>query len=153
MHTCSCKELPQEQFCSSQLTDHVHYAPGTLWTSADPNDLNDEIRQINELIEFALCGELLNKLNCIVRYPSCSNETEKLIPICESQCLQIDVQIKQCLILLEDNFPRLNFPLVNSLLSSIECDEPETYYYFPLKHIETNSTNCLMLSTYISYST
>ena len=126
------------------MTDH--FAPGTLWISANHNDLNDEIRQINELMEFTTCGELLNTLNCVVRYPACSTDTEKLIPICQSQCLLIDVQIKQCLINLEDNFPGSDFPLVKNLLRSIECDEAGTYYNFPFQYIEANSSNCLMLS-------
>ena len=141
----SCRELPQEDFCSTLLT-FEHFAPGTLWISANPYDLNDEIRQINELMEFTTCGELLNALNCVVRYPACSNDTEKLIPICQSQCLLMDVQIKQCLIDLEDNLSGSEFPLVKNLLSSIECDETETYYNFPLRYVETNSTNCIMLS-------
>ena len=141
----SCKELPEEDFCFTLLPSN-HFAPGTSEISANPSDLNDEISQINELMEFTTCGELLNTLNCLVKYPACSADTKKLIPICDTQCLLIDVQIKQCLINLEDKFPGSDFPLVKNLLRSIECDEAETYYNFPFQYIEANSTNCLMLS-------
>ena len=144
-HFCSCKELPEEDFCLTLLASD-HFAPSTSEISANPSDLNDEISQINELMEFTTCGELLNTLNCLVKYPACSTDTEKLIPICDTQCLQIDVQIKQCLINLEDKIPGSDFLLVKNLLRSIECDEAETYYNFPFQYIETNSTNCLMLS-------
>ena len=141
----SCRELPQEQFCSTLLTND-HYAPGASWIGANPDDLNDEISQINELMEFAVCGELLSTLNCMVRYPVCDTNTEMLIPICEPQCLLIDAQIKQCSFNLENNFPGSEFPLVKNLFNSIECDEPDTYYNFPLLYIETNSTKCLTIS-------
>ena len=142
----NCKELPTEDVCSTVVTT-TQYAIGTPEITVNPDDLNDEIRQINELIEFALCGELLNTLNCVVRYPACSVNTEKLIPICESQCLQIDVQIKQCLLnLQESNLPPSEFPLVHNLLNSIDCLEPNTYYNFGRRYIENNLTDCINLS-------
>ena len=145
----NCKEL-SEDFCSTVITS-THYATGTLEVNADPNNLNDEINQINGLIEFDLCGELLKTLNCIFRYPACSNETENVIPICQSQCLEIDVRIKQCLLNLQNNnLTSTDFPLVEGILSSVECKEPSTYYDFWRRYIEENSTNCVMLSTYVT---
>ena len=142
----NCKELPQEDFCSTMVSS-TQYATGTLEISANHNDLNDEIRQINELMEFTTCGELLNTLNCVVRYPACSTDTENIISICRSQCLLIDVQIKQCLLHLQNsNLLTSDFPLVESLLNSVECEEPQTYYNFWRQYIENNSSNCVMLS-------
>ena len=141
----NCKEL-NEDFCSTVITS-THYATGTLEINADHNDLNNEIRQINELMEFAYCGDLLNTLNCVVRYPACSHETENIIPICQSQCLEIDVKIKQCLLdFQKNNLTSTDFPLVEGFLSSVECKDPSTYYNFWRRYIEENSTNCAMLS-------
>lgn len=143
----SCAETPQD-FCSTvHVLPNTHYAPGTLRINADADELKDEIRRIRNLADFSTCIELINELNCVIRYPACSANMKKLIPLCKSQCLSIDYQIAQCLIYLEDNMLISDFPLVVNLLTSVECDEPETYYNFPLDYIENNSTECLMLST------
>ena len=124
-----------------------HYATGTLRINANPNDLDNEISLINELMEFSRCGELLNTLNCVIRYPACSADTENLIPICDTQCLLIDVLIKQCLLDLQNsNLPLSDFPLVDSLLSSVECEESQTYYDFWRRYVDNNSSNCILLS-------
>ena len=143
----NCKELPQDDFCYTMVSS-THYAIGTLEINANPSDLNDEISQINELMEFTTCGELLNTLNCVIRYPACSTDTENIIPICDTQCLQIDVHIKQCLLDLQNsNLFISNFPLVESLLTSVECEEPQTYYDFWRQYVDSNSSNCVLLST------
>lgn len=148
---CSCIKLPKQDYCSTLLTNH-HYAPGTLWISSNHSDLNDEIRQINELTDFTRCGELLNTLNCVIRHPACSANTKKLVSICHSQQLTINFQIKLCLLHLEDSgVHSSDFPLVKNLLNSVDCVDPETYYNFPLQYVETNSTNCLMLSKFNTY--
>ena len=148
MYICSCAEIPQNDSCSNVLA-HTHYAPGTLAINVDPDDLDDEIRQINELPDFDNCAELINKLNCMITYPACSVNREQLIPLCPSQCPQLSVQIAQCSLDLL-NVYNSDFQLVQKLLNSFECDDPQTYYNFPSQYIENNSTNCLMISAYIS---
>lgn len=82
----------------------------------------------------------------MTRFPACSDSMTTIVPICESQCLMIDLQIAQCLLYLEHNMLNQDFSLVVDLLRKIECDEPETYYNFPPQYFETNSSECLMLS-------
>ena len=149
--TCSCKEVTQDlEICSTVLTN-THYAPSTynpdiLGINASLNDLNGEIKRLNELpaAEFVLCGELVTVLNCVIKYPACNANMEKLIPICPSQCTLIDFQIAHCLLVLDD----LDFLLVKRILNSFHCNNPQTYYNFPRQYFidETNFTNCLMIS-------
>ena len=142
---CSCTKFPPEDFCSDALLS-THYAPSTLGISVNLDDLTDEVKKIRNLPEFTKCLELINTLICIITYPPCNASTEKLIPICESKCLSIDAQIPRCLLYLENNLLMTDFPLVEELLRSVECDEPESYYNFPSHYIETNSTDCIMIS-------
>ena len=83
-------------------------------------------------------------LNCVIKYPACSADTQKLIPICQSQCPLIDIHIAKCSLDLLNS----DFPLVKKLLNLFECDDPDTYYNFPPRYIdsEANLTECLMLS-------
>ena len=143
---CSCEEKPQDS-CSTILSN-THYAPGTLGIDANPVELSDEISRIKNSSDLTICIELIDILSCVTRYPACSDNMKTIIPICESQCLIIDFQIAQCLIHLEDNMLNQEFPLVRTLLGSVECDEPETYYNFPTHYFETNSSECLMLGMY-----
>ena len=145
LYACSCKETPQE-FCSTILPNNDHYAPGTSGIDADPNELEDEIRRIEDLQDFTTCIELIDALYCTIKHPACSANLKKVSPICQSQCLSIDYQTVQCLIYLEDNNLITDFPLVVDLLRTVECDEPDTYYNFPSDYIDNNSTDCLMLS-------
>ena len=149
MHTypCSCINLPQQNYCSTIIT-YDHYAPGTLWISANPHDLNDEIQQIDELAEFTMCGDLLHLLNCVIGYPACRTNTYKLIPICRSQCTVINLQIRQCILCMEMNTNSSDYLLAKNLLNSFECDDPKTYYNFPLQYVETNSDDCITLSKF-----
>lgn len=152
--SCSCIKSPPEDFCFTALSS-TYYAPGTLGINVNLDDLTDEVKRIRNLPEFTVCLELINTLDCIIRYPACNANTQKLIPICQSQCLLIDAQIPQCLLYLENNFLMTDFPSVEELLRSVECDDPESYYNFPSHYIETNSTDCLMISkhhmdTYVS---
>lgn len=131
------------------MLTNTHYAPGTynsnvLGINASLDDLNDEIRRLNELPEFIVCGELATVLNCVVKYPACSTNMEKLIPICPSQCTLIDFQIAHCLLVLDN----LNFLLVKRILNSFHCDNPQTYYNFPRQYFidEANLTDCSILS-------
>ena len=147
MYICSCVESPQD-FCSTSLSN-THYAPGTLGINVNPDDLKDEIKKIRNLQEFVTCIELINILDCIIRYPACNSSSQKLIPICQSQCLLIEAQMPQCLLHLENNLLMSDFPMVEELLRSVDCDNPESYYNFPSYHIETNSTDCLMIGELI----
>ena len=126
----------------------THYAPGKLAIDINPDELQDEIMRIGNLQDFTTCIELIDAINCVIRYPACSANLKKVSPVCQSQCLSIDYQIVQCLVHLEDNMLISDFPLVVGLLRTVECDEPETYYNFPSDYIDNNSTGCLMLSTY-----
>ena len=148
IYICSCAKFPPEDFCSTVLSNSTHYAPGTLGINVNLDELKDEVKRIRNLPEFTTCIELINTLDCIIRYPACNANKEKLIPICQSQCLLIDVQIPQCLLHLENNLLMTDFPLVKELLRSVECDQPESYYNFPSHYIETNSTDCLMISKF-----
>ena len=139
-----CIEKPQD-FCSTILPI-AYYAPGTLGINADADELKDEIRRIRHLPDFTTCIELINALDCVIKYPSCSANTDKIVSICQSQCRSIDSQIIDCLIHLENNMLISEFQLVHTLLETVECEEPETYYNFPVEYIEINSTDCLMLS-------
>jgi len=127
---------------------NTHYAPGTydpkiLGNNASLDDLNNEIRRLNELPEFTMCGELTSVLNCVIKYPACSADMEKLIPICPSQCALIDFQKAKCLLVLSD----LDFSLVKGVLQSFKCVDPQTYYNFPQQYVdEANMTDCLTLS-------
>lgn len=133
-------EAPQD-FCSTVLPS-TYYAPGTLVIGTNPDDLKEEIRKIRDSSEFTMCTELINMLYCIIKYPACNANKPKLIPICYSQCPLIDIQIAQCLLDLRSS----DFPLVKELLMVFECDDPQTYINFPSQHVETNQTECLMLS-------
>ena len=135
----------QQDFCSTILPI-AYYAPGTLGINADPDELKDEIRRIRNLPDFTACIELINALDCVIKYPSCSANMNKIVPICQSQCRSIDYQIIECLIHLENNMLISEFQLVHNLLETVECEEPETYYNFPVEYIKINSTDCLMLS-------
>ena len=145
VHINSCEEMPQD-FCSTTFPNITHYAPGTLAIDANPDELQHEISRIGNLQDFTMCIELIDAINCIIRYPACSANMKKVTPVCQSQCLSIDYQTVQCLIYLEDNMLVSDFPLVVNLLETVECDEPETYYNFPSDYIDSNSTDCLMLS-------
>ena len=144
-YPCSCNKLPQQDYCSTVLT-YNHYAPGTMWISNDPHDLNHEIQQINELAEFSMCGELLNILNCVIGYPACSTNTHKLTPLCQSQCTVINLQIRQCILCMVMNTNSSDFRMVKNLLSSFQCGDAETYYNFPSQYVEDNSSDCITLS-------
>ena len=78
----------------------------------------------------------------MISYPACNASTNKLIPICPSQCLSIDIHITQCSL----DLLNFNFPLLKDILNTIDCDEPETYHPFPSQYIDTTSTDCVMLS-------
>ena len=145
MYIHSCEDFPQNNSCSTVLA-HTHYAPGTLGFDVDPDDLDDEIERINELPDFNNCAELINTLNCLMTFPACSRDTEKLIPICQSQCPLLNVQTAQCSLDLL-NLHNSEFPLVNRLLHVFDCDDHNAYYNFPRRYVETNRTNCLMIST------
>lgn len=140
LHYYSCIDLPQQDFCSAVLTT-THYAPSTLWINS--NDLDDEMRQINELPELTMCKEFLSIFNCTIRYPACNANKTKVVPICESQCPLIDLLKAQCVLELNEYS---DFLLVKELLSSFKCDDPRTYYNFHRNYIESNSTDCLILS-------
>ena len=150
IHKCSvylysCEETPQD-FCSSMFPNNTHYAPGTLGIDVNLDKLQDEISRMSNLQDFTMCIELIDALNCLIKYPACSVNMKKVSPICQSQCLTVYYQTAQCLIYLEDNMRILDFPLVVDLLRTVECDEPDTYYNFPSDYIDNNSTDCLMLS-------
>lgn len=139
---CRCEEVPFEPLCAAVLTN-THYAPGVPLITENLNDLNNELRRISQFPELAVCIELINELNCIVRYPTCNNNMEKLIPICQSQCPMINHQITQCSI---DLISHGDSPVLAELLSRFQCENPENYYSFPIQYIETNSDDCLMIS-------
>ena len=136
VHACSCKTLPQQHVCSAVSTD---YASSTLWFDTD--DLDDELSQINELPGSDECNKFLSLLNCTIRYPACNANQSKVLPICPSQCPQIELQKAQCVVLLND-YP--DFQMVKGLLNSFECNQPETYYNFDESYID--SSDCIMLS-------
>ena len=141
VHVNSCVDSPQD-FCSTILPS-THYAPSTSWITTNPDDLEKEIMR---LPESGTCTELIKTLNCVVKYPACSTDTQKLIPICQSQCPQINIQIARCSLDLVSS----DFILVKRLLNSFGCYDPNSYYNFPSRYIniETNTTECLMLSKY-----
>ena len=97
--------------------------------------------EINNPI-FEVCEEIFEALHCVVSYPACNASTNKLIPICQSQCLSIDIHITQCSL----NLLNSNFPLLRNILNTIDCDAPETYYPFPSQYIDTTSSDCIMLT-------
>ena len=138
---CSCQELPQEDFCSTVLSSTI-YAPSTLWIN--PNDLDDEIRQLNKLPDSAPCRNFLTVFNCTIRYPACNANATKVAPICTTQCALVDLQKSQCALVL-DKYPELQ--VVKELVNTFACKEPVTYYNFHRDYIETtNSSDCVMLS-------
>lgn len=137
---CRCEVVPSQ--CDTVLA-YTHYAPGIgLIISNSLSDLNEEISMIKQMTEYAMCGELLILLSCIITFPACSASIERLIPICESQCLIIADQITQCRM----NISKENFPTAFILFDDFNCENPMTYYNFPEQYIETNPDNCLMIS-------
>lgn len=116
------------------------YASSTLWFNTTV--LDDELRQIKELPQSDLCNEFLSLFNCTVRYPACNANTSKVLPICPSQCSQVELRKAQCVVLL-DKYS--DFQMVKGLLNTFECDEPGTYYNFHRSYID--SSDCIMLST------
>ena len=141
---CSCEERSQGS-CSDILSNTRH-APGTSGIIANPVELRDEINRIETSSDATTCVQLIEILSCITTYPACSNNMKTIIPICQSQCLKIDLQIAQCLVYLDNNMLNQKFPLIRTLLVSVECDKPGTYYNFPSYYFETNSSECLLLS-------
>ena len=78
----------------------------------------------------------------MTNYPACNPSTKKLIPVCESQCLLVDLEKAQCSV----DLLQSNFPLLQNVINSFKCDDPRAYYNFPSQYMETNSTECFMLS-------
>ena len=119
------------------------YAPGIPFIDEPPADLMNETQRINQLPNFATCAELINILICIISYPICDDNNETLLPICLSQCQMITNQLTHCLaeLSLIGSFPIL-FEL---FFEEILCEDPGTYYNYPLQYISDNTADCLMI--------
>ena len=124
---------------------NTHYAPGTPLIDADSDAIMSEIQRIYQIPGLAICGELINTLNFIISYPVCNVNTRMLRPICRSQCQMITEQLTQCLMELSSD----DFPIVNEILfTDLACEDPESYYIFPLQYISdlSNPSDCLTIS-------
>ena len=124
------------------MLEYNVYAPSTLWIN--PNDLDDEIRQLNKLPGSTACREFLTVFNCTIRHPPCDANGTKVVPICPSDCPLIDFRRSQCALVLNEYS---GFELLKELLNSFNCDQPRTYYNFHRRYFETdNSSDCVTLS-------
>ena len=142
---CRCEEIPAG--CATALSN-THYAPGTPLIDADPDAIMSEIQRIYQIPGLAICGELINTLNCIISYPVCSVNMRRLRPICRSQCPMITDQLTQCLMELSSD----DFPIVNEIFfTDLTCEDPESYYIFPLQYI-SNPNDCLIISKLLAHT-
>lgn len=138
----SCTEVPLIPNNCSTILSNKRYAPATRIGNLS-NDLKNEIRHISKLPVFKECQEIFSALDCaVIKYPACNPSTNKLIPICRSQCLSIDIHITQCSLSLLNS----NFTLLKDILDTVDCDVPGTYYPFSSQYIDTTSTDCVMLN-------
>ena len=140
MYHCSCKEVPQEDPCSTVLKYTV-YAPSTLWINS--SNLDDEISQLNKLPGSVTCREFLTVFNCTIRFPACNANETKVVPICPSDCPLIDLRRSQCVLVLNEYS---DFQILKEFLNSFNCDDSRTYYNFHRSYVETNLSDCVTLS-------
>ena len=97
-----------------------------------------------------VCSSLLYTVNCVLKYPACKATTGKILPICQTFCGAVDNFVDICT---ESQFFRNNsdFPIVNHLLDTFVCLDPQSYYNFPAQYIETDPNDCIGFCKYISY--
>ena len=150
---CRCEvveEVPVE--CAAVLSSTTLFAPGTPVITEGPDAVLAEIGRINESPGLAMCGELINTLYCIIRYPPCG-DTGLLRPICASSaastCNMINDQILQCWNSLSSVG---SYPITTEFLSSgLMCEQSETFYGFPPRYISPNN-DCISKSCNITYA-
>ena len=86
---------------------------------------------------------------CVFSFPACNPATGRILPICSNRCGVVDIVIGRCSLEFFRNDPE--FPAINQFLDTFVCNEPETYYNFPLQYIETMDPNdCSSIGWYIN---
>ena len=81
-------------------------------------------------------------------FPACNPITGRILPICSNRCGVVNFVIGECSLEFFRNDPE--FPNVNRLLDIFVCDQPESYYNFPLQYIETmDPDDCSSIGWYI----
>ena len=126
---------------------YSHYAPSTF---EDADALFDEIENlIRQLDDLNLCRAFFSTVICVFSFPACNPITGRILPICSNRCGVVNFVIGECSLEFFRNDPE--FPNVNRLLDTFVCDEPESYYNFPLQYIETmDPSDCISIGWYIS---
>ena len=142
-----CVETPTD--CADAVRS-THYPPGASFIDDNPIEIINEITRISQIPGMAMCAELINMLDCILTYPVCDADMERLRPICESQCEMMTNQLTQCLM----SLPEGEFPLVTDIFSEVTCDDPESYYNFPSQYIldSTDNDECLRIGKCLTLS-
>ena len=83
------------------------------------------------------CRGFFTTLLCVLSFPACDLDTQKLLPICPSACPSIDNLIATCLPLAD----LATIPTLASIFQSYNCSDPSSYFMLPDEFYNTELCN------------
>ena len=131
-NACRCLPIPQDNTCFSQLS-HTYFVPEIFDMS---ETIQREFRRIlSPLPATDPCRGFFTSLSCVISFPACNEDTNKLLPICPNACPFIDALIATCLPLAD----LTTIPTLSAIFQAYNCTDPASYFMLPDQFYSTET--------------